>query len=210
MSNELENEDAPMEEVNAAETDNSAENTEEKESADNASENGGDKQNELADKIAALTEENSQLKDQLLRKQADFENYRRRMVREKEDAIKFGKSGLLTDLVEVIDNFERAIKSSEEGKDYDSFHSGIVMIEQQFTNMLEQKYGLSRFAEEGDEFDPQKHEAMTMQPSDEYDVQSVVTVFQKGYMLHDRVLRPAKVVVSMPVEKEENSNEGDK
>ena len=153
---------------------------------------------DLNAQIDALKAENSELKNQYLRKQADFENFRKRMQREKQESIKYANSNLLQDLVTIIDDFERAIRSSEESRDFESFHSGIKMIEHQFVNMLERKYGLTRMESEGKEFDPQQHEAINMEESPEVDVQTVVEDYQKGYMLNDRVLRHAKVKVAIP------------
>ncbi|MFW5695074.1 MAG: nucleotide exchange factor GrpE [Alkalispirochaeta sp.] len=155
---------------------------------------------ELEEKIAQLESENSELKNQYLRKQADFENYRRRMTRDKEEAVSFANQQLLLDLTSVIDDFERAIKSADESRDYDAFHDGIVLIEKQLTSMLERKWGLSRFDSEGEPFDPQKHEAVMTEPREDHEESMVLEDFQKGYMLHDRVLRSAKVKVSMPAE----------
>ncbi|MFW5644265.1 MAG: nucleotide exchange factor GrpE, partial [Alkalispirochaeta sp.] len=98
----------------------------------------------------------------------------------------------------VIDDFERAIRSAEESRDFDSFHDGIVLIENQLTSMLERKWGLARFDSVGEIFDPQKHEAVTTEPRQEHDESIVLEDYQKGYTLHDRVLRSAKVKVSMP------------
>ncbi|MFP4363032.1 MAG: nucleotide exchange factor GrpE [Spirochaetia bacterium] len=197
-----------MESETTAENGPALENQEEEalqdtEKTDKAAKESGDlvveeKIAELEAKVKALEDENSELKNQFLRKQAEFENFRKRMQREKQEAIRFSNSQILSDLMEVIDNFERAIKSSESSRDFDAFHSGIVMIEQQFTSMLEKKYGLKRFESVGEEFDPQYHEALMMEESPEHDIQTVLEDFQKGYMLHDRVLRPAKVKVSQP------------
>lgn len=153
---------------------------------------------ELEGKIEELTAEVSNLKDQYLRKQADFENFRRRMQREKTEAATYANQQLLLDIITIIDDFERAIKSAEESRDFDAFHDGIVMIEKQFTSMLERKWGLQRFDAEGEEFDPQKHEAVASEPSPGAEAAKVAEEFQKGYMLHDRVLRSAKVKVAMP------------
>ncbi|HDQ13732.1 MAG TPA: nucleotide exchange factor GrpE [Sediminispirochaeta sp.] len=153
---------------------------------------------EVQTQLAKLEAENSELKNQYLRKQADFENFRKRMQREKMDAIKYANSDLLQDLVPIIDDFERAIKSSEESRDFESFHSGIKLIEHQFTNMLDRKYGLKRIESVGQEFDPQKHEAINMEESSEVETQTVVEDYQKGYFLNDRVLRHAKVKVAVP------------
>jgi molecular chaperone GrpE len=159
-------------------------------------------------RIKELEEENSELKDRYLRKQADFDNFRKRIIREKEESIKYANSNLLTDLVTIIDDFERAIRSSVESKDFESFHSGIEMIEKQLVSVLERKYGLTRIVSEGKEFDPQLHEAIGMVESPDYEVQTVVEDYQRGYMLHDRVLRHAKVRVAIPApEKSEEVSE---
>ena len=160
----------------------------------------------LQDKIAklekTLEESNAEidnLKDKYLRKQADFDNFRKRMIREKEDSIKFANTTLLMDIINVIDDFERALQSTEESNDFNAFHSGIEMIEKRMTGMLESNWGLKRFDSTGEPFDPGKHEALMMEESDQYDVQTVVEDFVKGYMLHDRVVRHAKVKVAKPV-----------
>jgi molecular chaperone GrpE len=158
----------------------------------------GNRTKELEETITRLEEEISELKNQYLRKQADFENARRRMMRDKEDAVSFANQQLLLDLTSIIDDFERAIKSAEESRDYDAFHNGVVIIEKQLTSMLERKWGLSRFDSEGEPFDPQKHEAVMTEPREDHDESIVIEDFQRGYMLHDRVLRSAKVKVSMP------------
>jgi len=152
----------------------------------------------LRAQIGELEAENSELKDRYLRKQADFENFRKRSIREKEETVAYSNQQLLNDLVTVIDDFERAIKSAEESRDFDSFHDGIVLIEKQLTSMLERKWGLKRFDSEGDEFDPQKHEAVLSEASQEHEHPTVLEDLQKGYFLNDRVLRSAKVKVAMP------------
>ncbi|MFP4268783.1 MAG: nucleotide exchange factor GrpE [Spirochaetaceae bacterium] len=160
---------------------------------------------ELEERIQELESENSELKTQYLRKQADFENFRKRMQREKKEAIDYANSNLLLDLVSIIDDFERAIKSSEESRDFESFHSGIKLIEKQFVGMLERKYGLTRMESEGKEFDPQEHEAINMEESSNYDVQTVVEEYQRGYKLNERVLRHPKVKVAVPAAPSEDA-----
>jgi molecular chaperone GrpE len=155
---------------------------------------GGD----LSARVAELEAEVSELKDRYLRKQADFENFRKRMAREKQTAVEFSNKQLLLDIVTIIDDFERAIKSAEESKDFDAFHNGVLLIEKQFTSMLERKWGLTRFDSVGEEFDPQKHEAVATEESPDHGTAVVVEDYQKGYYLHDKVLRSAKVKVSMP------------
>ncbi|MFP4113258.1 MAG: nucleotide exchange factor GrpE [Spirochaetota bacterium] len=148
--------------------------------------------------MADLEREIADLKDQLLRKSADFDNYRKRMHREKEEFVAYANRELLLDIVPIIDDFERAIKSAEESHDFASFHDGIVMIEKQFTSMLERKWKLIRFDSVGEEFDPQRHEAMMTEEKSDTEHPVVLEDFQKGYLLHERVLRPAKVKVAMP------------
>jgi molecular chaperone GrpE len=150
-----------------------------------------------------LNQEISELKDQYLRKQADFDNFRKRLIRDKEESIQFANKKILEDLVPVIDDFERAIKSSEDSKDFQLLHDGIQLIEKQLVNMLEKKWGLIRFDSLDQEFDPQKHEAVSAEPREGDEVQKVIEEYQKGYLLNERVLRTAKVKVSMPVVKGE-------
>ena len=148
--------------------------------------------------ISELEEENSYLKDQLLRKQADYENFRKRLFKEKEESIKYANQMLLLDITSIIDNFEMAMKSAEESKDFDAFHKGVILIEKQLVTMLENKWALKRFDSNGKVFDPEKHLAIDMDYSDEYEVPTVVEDYQKGYFLGERVLRPAKVKVAKP------------
>ncbi len=152
----------------------------------------------IKDIITSLENENSSLKDQILRKQAESDNYRKRILREKEDSIKYGNSNLLMDLITIIDDFERAIKSTQDSSDAESFHSGIELIEKQFVSMLDRNWSLKRMVAVGEEFDPQLHEALGMEESSKYEKQTVIEDYQSGYILHDRVLRPAKVKVAMP------------
>lgn len=166
--------------------------------AESTDDHDSDRTAVLEAQCAQLEAENTELKNQYLRKQADFENYRKRMSRDKEDAVNYANQQLLLDLTSVIDDFERAIKSAEESRDYDAFHDGIVLIERQLTSMLERKWGLSRFESVGEVFDPQRHEAVTTEPREDHEESVVLEDYQKGYLLRDRVLRSAKVKVSMP------------
>ncbi len=162
----------------------------------------------LEQRIQELEAQNAELQSEILRKQADFENFRKRMFRERKEAVEYANSKLLLDLVEVIDNFERAIRSSEDSQDFQSFHQGIELIEKQFTSMLENKWGLKRFDSVGEEFDPEKHEAISVEERDDVDTETVVEDYQKGYLLHDRVLRHAKVRVAKPAQGEESAQSG--
>jgi len=150
------------------------------------------------DRIAALEKEIADYKDRLLRKQADFENFRKRMLREREDAARYANATLLSDIIGLIDDFERAIKSAEESRDFATFLQGISMIEKQFVEMLETRWGLKRFVSVGEAFDPNRHEAVLRVEGPAGSKPTVVEDYQKGYYLHERVLRPARVKVMVP------------
>ncbi|MBN1835740.1 MAG: nucleotide exchange factor GrpE [Spirochaetales bacterium] len=154
---------------------------------------------ELENRNAELESENSSLKDELLRKAADFENFRKRMFRDKEEAIKYANADLLNDVLPIIDDFERAIQSAGESKDFEAFHAGVSLIERQLVSVLERNWGLKRFSASGELFDPERHEAIAAEESQSHEDAVVLEEYLKGYTLHDRVLRPAKVKVAKPV-----------
>ena len=158
---------------------------------------------DLLERIQQLEQEVKESNDQLLRKAAEFENFRKRLSREKEESIKYANAALLGDVVPIIDDFERAIQSAADSKDFDAFHTGVSMIEKQMVNMLERNWGLKRFSANGEPFDPEKREAIAVEETDKHDSEIVLEDYQKGYLLHDRVLRPAKVKVARPVAPEE-------
>ena len=153
-------------------------------------------------RIKELEENVEEHKASYLRKHADFENFRKRMIKEKSDSIKYANESLITDLIEVVDNFDRALSSANENVDFKSFKEGVELIEKQFKGMLSSNWGLSKIESVGTEFDPQIHEAMFMEDSDEVENPTVVEEFQSGYMLHGKVLRASKVKVQKPVEAE--------
>jgi molecular chaperone GrpE len=151
------------------------------------------------ERLAALEAEHQDLKDKYLRKYADFENYKKRITKEREESARYSNAALLLDVVGIIDDFERAIKSAEDGKDFKKFHAGISMIEKQLVSILEKKWGLERFAAKGRPFDPERHEALMAEQSAQATTATVVEDLQSGYVLHGRVLRPAKVKVLQPL-----------
>jgi molecular chaperone GrpE len=153
---------------------------------------------DAAQRIMALEAETADLKDKLLRKQADFENFRKRMFRERDEAARYANAALLSDVIGVIDDFERAIRSAEESRDFTVFLTGVSMIERQLVELLETRWGLKRFNSVGESFDPNKHEAVQRVEGPAGAKPTVVEDFQKGYFFHERVLRPAKVKVMVP------------
>ena len=134
----------------------------------------------------------------MLRKAADFENFRKRMNQEKQSAIEFANQSLLLDIIPIIDDFERAISAGESSREINSFLDGIKMIEKRLTGQLESKWGLKRYNSAGEPFDPNLHEAIVMDKSADIDEPVVQEDLVKGYMLKERVIRAAKVKVLMP------------
>ena len=129
----------------------------------------------------------------------DFENYKKRTAKHMDDVKKFAAEPLMKDLVEVADNFERAIASADKA-DKDSLMAGIKNTHRQFVNYLESN-GLTRIpSEPGTEFDPHVHEAVAQIPTDEYPEETIINVLKTGYMLHGKVLRPATVTISVPAD----------
>jgi len=137
--------------------------------------------------------ETEQLRDRYLRLLADFENFRRRSEREKTEFYKYAMAGLLKDLLPVLDNFDRSLEHAEEG---DDFHKGVLLIYKQLFDTL-QKHGLKPIEESGVSFDPNIHEAVVREEDPSVPSHTVTAVLQKGYFLHDRLLRPAMVKVAV-------------
>ncbi|MDR3334348.1 MAG: nucleotide exchange factor GrpE [Treponema sp.] len=153
---------------------------------------------ELEEKVADLEARLAELNDQYLRKAAEFENFRKRMNREKQEAIDFANQSLLLDLIQTMDDFERAIKSADTSKDFSGFYEGVTMIEKRLSSQLENKWGLKHFDSAGEPFDPNRHKALMMEKSADITEPVVREDLLKGYTLKDRVIRTATVTVLMP------------
>ncbi|MDR2376453.1 MAG: nucleotide exchange factor GrpE [Treponema sp.] len=166
---------------------------------------GGQEQNGVEDTeltpedhIASLEAQLAEAKNQFLRKVADFENFRKRMNREKQDAIDFANQSLLLDIIPVLDDFDRAIQSAASSRDFDALYEGLGMIAKRLSSTLESKWGLKSYAAAGALFDPNFHEALMMEKSSAVSEQTVQIDLLKGYTLKDRVIRSAKVKVLIP------------
>ena len=133
--------------------------------------------------------------DRNLRLMAEFDNFRRRTAKEQLELIETANGKLLEKLSEVQDNFERAFASENKAKDLEAFEKGMQMIYNQFAKILTDA-GLEQIDPTGAEFDPNCHEALMQQPSETVPEGHVVTVFQKGYKLKNKILKTAKVIVS--------------
>ena len=181
--------------------------TEEKHQKDKKKkEDKGKEVEELKKKLEEKEKEAKENYDRLLRTAADFENFKKRAAREKEDWTKFANEDLIKGILPFIDNLERAVNHAQKVKDTGVLIEGIRLTLQQLLQTLN-KFGLSSFESIGKPFDPAMHEAMLVVETDEHEPNQVVEEFQKGYFLNDRLLRPATDSVSKPPEKEVRTSE---
>ncbi|WP_433946824.1 nucleotide exchange factor GrpE [Paenibacillus sp. SN-8-1] len=165
--------------VNAAEAGEGVETAESSESAE----------------LEQLRNEVQEHQQRFLRSQADFDNFRRRTLKEKEELAKYASAKLITELLPVIDNLDRALAAVQENAEAESFAKGVDMIFRQLEGILSAE-GLSPMNAVGQPFNPEYHQAIMQVESDEYEEGIVVEEVQKGYLLKDKVLRPAMVKVS--------------
>jgi len=145
------------------------------------------------EKIQAVQEE----KDQHLRLQAEFDNFRRRSLKEKQESFKFGHQNLVKDLLSTVDNLERALEHGEQnaGDEVKGILDGVELVHREILGALA-KHAVTEIAAEGQIFDPAIHEALGQIPNGEVPANTVLQVLQKGYLIHDRMLRPARVIVA--------------
>lgn len=136
--------------------------------------------------------------NQLLRVRADFDNYQRRARRDLENAHKFALEGFVRDLLPIVDSLEMGIAAArEQGAGADKVREGMELTLKMFRDVLE-KFGVKTINPDGEKFNPELHQAMSTQPSQDVEPNTVLTVYQKGYLLNDRLVRPAMVIVSAP------------
>ena len=152
----------------------------------------------LQNKVAELEAANADLKDQMLRRQAELENYRKRLIRDKEEAVQFANESLIRDILGFLDNMDRALAAAKSGGDLNALIEGFQMTQNQLLSTLDKNWGLKGIDSVGQEFDPSLHEACMMTIDESLDKETVLEEFQKGYTLHGRVVRPAKVKIGKP------------
>ena len=152
----------------------------------------------LQAKVEELEKANAELKDQMLRRQAELENYKKRLIRDKEEAIQFSNENLIKDLLGFLDNMDRALAAAKNGGDLNGLVEGFEMTRDQLLSTLDRNWGLKAIESVGKEFDPSLHEACMMAVDESLDKETVLDEFQKGYTLHERVIRPAKVKIGKP------------
>jgi molecular chaperone GrpE len=165
----------------------------------------------------AYKAESEERHDQMLRTIAEFDNSRKRAEREKEESLKYALESFVKELIPTIDSIERAIQSTKESQDFDALVEGVEMIHKGFLSAFE-KRGVTPIEAVNELFDPMQHEAVMHVESDDVPENRVIEEWQKGYMLHNRVIRPSMVSVSkgkseqvaeseVPNIEEEESNE---
>lgn len=166
---------------------------------------------EISDKerIASLEEECLQLRDKYLRFYAEFENYKKRVQKEKEELVKYGNESLLYEILSVLDNLEMALKHSTNSVS-DGLVKGVEITLREFLRITE-KFGMTVIPALGRAFDPAVHHAMSQVERDDLEDNTVAEEFRKGFMLEDKVLRPSLVLVSkkssVQVETENKTND---
>ncbi len=154
------------------------------------SENGGED-----DPTANMQADLDRFRDLAQRSQADFDNYKKRAAREKEDSIKYANSSLLERLIAIVDNFELGLSAARSEGEKSPIYAGMSMVLKQLTDFLAEN-GLQPIDAEGQKFDPNLHEAIAHEPSNEVAEGVVVRQMRRGYKMKDRLLRPSSVVVS--------------
>jgi len=147
------------------------------------------------DETDGLQADLDRFRDLALRSQADFENYKKRAAREKEEAIKYANSSLLEKLIAIIDNFELGLEAARAEGEKSPIFSGMSMVLKQLVDFLADS-GLKPIDATGRKFDPNLHEAIAHEPSDEFAEGTVIRQTRRGYKMKDRLLRPSSVVVS--------------
>jgi molecular chaperone GrpE len=165
----------------------------------------------IAELEAALNkakEEARENYDRLLRATADLENYKKRVAKEKSDLIRYGNGELLKALLPVIDNLERALGHANAEGNQEGIRGGVEMTLQQFLQIL-QRFGVTPISAEGERFDPTRHEAIMEQATGDHAPGHVVSELEKGYLLNDRLIRPAKVIVAKAHEDAEENPESE-
>ena len=186
------------------EDNNGQKNSENKETPDIEPQEGRESKDEK-DQTEELKAHIDKLQNDMLYLKADFENYKKRMIKERSDIVKYGSENLIVSLLGLLDNFERAMSMDITPENLKSFSDGINMISTEFKNVLG-RFGVSEVKALGENFDPNFHEAMGTEPTADYKAGTISKVFTKPYKLHDRLIRPGKVVIAQEPKNEEGAN----
>lgn len=153
----------------------------------------------LRARLAEAEQEREQFKELSQRTRADFENYQKRAQREAVQERRYAHAGLALDLLPALDNLDRATRAAQQAGETGPLVQGVALVQSQFLDLL-RRHGVTRIEAVGQPFDPNLHRAVTEQPSADVPPGHVVQVLEQGFMIHDRVLRPASVVVAKAAE----------
>ena len=187
------------------EASNADRNIEERTAEDSASQDSEVKK--LRQELDAKCEEVKVNYDRFVRQVAELENFKKRATREKDEAVRFANESLVRDLLPVIDNLERAVAHAQGGGNGKPLVEGVEMVLKGLLDVLA-KHGVAQISAVGQPFDPEKHEAMAQVESENHAPNTVIEEHHKGYLLKDRLLRPALVTVAMLLKTREKKNGG--
>ena len=148
-----------------------------------------------ADELARAVEEREQLRDRLLRTAAEFDNYRKRVERERREMADRASEGVLLELLPVVDDLERALSAETSAEGADAYRRGVELIHKQLTDLLARR-GVKPIEALGADFDPHLHQAVASEPAEGHRDGEVIAELRRGYLLNDRLLRPAMVKVA--------------
>jgi molecular chaperone GrpE len=163
--------------------------------ADGSSSSSGDPKPAASGELAVITAERDKYLDLARRTRADFENYQTRIRRDMEAERRYAATALVAELLPVMDNLERALESAKKANADPTLVEGVEIVRRQFADTLA-KHGVAPIKPQHDPFDPNLHQAVMQQPSNDFPPMTVLMTVETGYKLHDRVIRPAKVIVS--------------
>ena len=161
---------------------------------------------ELEEKLETVQNDRDETRERMLRAAADLENFRKRSKREQEELRKYGIDKLCLELLPAVDNLERALAHAESSEEESDILDGVKMVYKQILSALE-KHGVTGFDATGEQFNPEHHEAIQQVESQEHETGEVVDQFQKGYIIHERLLRPALVSVAKRVDGGDNDEQ---
>ncbi|MEK6554418.1 MAG: nucleotide exchange factor GrpE [Bdellovibrionota bacterium] len=163
-----------------------------------------DSQNDGAEtpSVEALQEELDKTKKDYLYLRADFDNFKKAAIRERSELVKYGAERVVTELLDILDNFDRALSLDLTSENMGSFKEGLTLTRNEFHKMLS-RFGVTPVESEGQPFDPNLHEALSSEETDSMPQGHITQVFKKAYKLHDKLIRPAQVVVAKEMSKKE-------
>jgi len=156
----------------------------------------------LRSRLQSAEQKRDEYLDLAQRTRADFENYQKRVKRDLADERRYAQAPLAGDLLAAIDNLERALSVAQQASENGALVQGVGMVHTQLLDIL-RRHGIARIEAQGQPFDPNLHQAVMQQPSQEHPPMTVLQVLEQGYLLHERVLRPARVIVSTAPDKPE-------